>query len=321
MIGLRKYLTPFAPDQSGAVSVLYEAGALIVIIDAGGCTGNICGFDEPRWEKQRSAIFSAGLRDMDAIMGRDDLLIEKIKKAMDVIDARFVALIGTPVPAVIGTDFKGIAHILEKALNKKVIVCPTTGVALYDQGIEMAQYEMVKAFADQRQNEKKIGVLGFTPLDYGQLPKNPAYNYYATIDELQCSGSLKQNYLASTAGLKAARYMEKHFGVPYTIGYPDDIYPEIQGQNILAVTPQAIGCDIRKKATGKVTIASYFMMKKAYQEKEDIHLKEEYDLTDFIAAHDFDVIAGDECFRPLAQSFHGQWISLPHFASSGSEVL
>ena len=49
MRGLRKYLTPFAPDQSGAVSVLYEFGGIIVICDAGGCTGNICGFDEPRW--------------------------------------------------------------------------------------------------------------------------------------------------------------------------------------------------------------------------------------------------------------------------------
>ena len=48
MKGLRKCLTPFAPDQSGAVSVLYELGGIIVVVDAGGCTGNICGFDEPR---------------------------------------------------------------------------------------------------------------------------------------------------------------------------------------------------------------------------------------------------------------------------------
>ena len=59
MKGLRKYLTPFAPDQSGAVSVLYELGGLTIIIDAGGCTGNVCGFDEPRWFDKRSAIFSA----------------------------------------------------------------------------------------------------------------------------------------------------------------------------------------------------------------------------------------------------------------------
>ena len=73
MRGLRKYLTPFAPDQSGAVSVLYEFGGIIVICDAGGCTGNICGFDEPRWFESKSALFSAGLRDMDAILGRDGL--------------------------------------------------------------------------------------------------------------------------------------------------------------------------------------------------------------------------------------------------------
>ena len=59
MRGLRKYLTPFAPDQSGAVSVLYELGGIIVVCDAGGCTGNICGFDEPRWHTCRSAVFSA----------------------------------------------------------------------------------------------------------------------------------------------------------------------------------------------------------------------------------------------------------------------
>ena len=76
--GLRKFLTPFAPDQSGAESVLYELGGIIVILDAGGCAGNICGFDEPRWSKTRSAVFSAGLRDMDAVMGRDRLLVKKV---------------------------------------------------------------------------------------------------------------------------------------------------------------------------------------------------------------------------------------------------
>ena len=81
MRGLRKYLTPFAPDQSGAVSVLYELGGIIVICDAGGCTGNVCGFDEPRWFERKSAVFSAGLRDMDAILGRDDRLVAKLVDA------------------------------------------------------------------------------------------------------------------------------------------------------------------------------------------------------------------------------------------------
>ena len=80
---LLRYLSPFAPDQSGACGVFYELGGLIVICDAGGCAGNICGFDEPRWFRQKSAIFSAGLRDMDAILGRDDLMIEKIQTTIN----------------------------------------------------------------------------------------------------------------------------------------------------------------------------------------------------------------------------------------------
>ena len=83
--GLWKGLTPFAPDQSGAASVFYELGGILVICDAGGCTGNVCGFDEPRWFGERSAIFSAGLRDMDAILGRDDRLVAKLADAAEKI--------------------------------------------------------------------------------------------------------------------------------------------------------------------------------------------------------------------------------------------
>ena len=114
MKGLRKYISPFAPDQSGATAVFCELGGLVVILDAGGCAGNVCGFDEPRWFDSKSAIFSAGLRDMDAILGRDDKLVEKIGKACKKIDGNFVAVIGTPVPAVIGTDYTALRRMIEK---------------------------------------------------------------------------------------------------------------------------------------------------------------------------------------------------------------
>ena len=40
MKGLRKYLSPFAPDQSGAAAVLCEFHGLIIILDAGGSSSN-----------------------------------------------------------------------------------------------------------------------------------------------------------------------------------------------------------------------------------------------------------------------------------------
>ena len=134
MKNLLKLLSPFAPDQSGAAAVLYELGGLMVICDAGGCAGNVCGFDEPRWFTKKSAVFSAGLRDMDAILGRDDRLIEKLSKACEQIRPAFTAIIGTPVPAVIATDMRALKRMAEKKTGLPCITAECTGTNYYDSG-------------------------------------------------------------------------------------------------------------------------------------------------------------------------------------------
>ena len=144
---LLNYLSPFAPDQSGACGVLYELGGIIVICDAGGCTGNICGFDEPRWFTKKSAVFSAGLRDMDAIMGRDDKLIAKLGDAHDRLKTPFTALVATPVPAVIGTDMKALKRMAEKRTGLPVITVDSNGARLYDEGEKKAYLELFRKFA------------------------------------------------------------------------------------------------------------------------------------------------------------------------------
>ena len=149
MKGLRKYLTPFAPDQSGAVSVLYELGGMLVICDAGGCTGNVCGFDEPRWFETRSAVFSAGLRDMDAILGRDDRLVAKLADAAEKLDVTFAAVIGTPVPAVIGTDYRALERMLAKKTDIPILTVNTDGMELYDKGEEKAYFALFGRFAGE----------------------------------------------------------------------------------------------------------------------------------------------------------------------------
>ena len=171
MRGLRKYLTPFAPDQSGAVSVLFELGGIVVICDAGGCTGNVCGFDEPRWFEQKSAIFSAGLRDMDAILGRDDRLVAKLADVVQKIDATFVAVIGTPVPAVIATDYLALKRMSEKKIKLPILTVDTDGMELYDKGEEKAFLELFKIFAIEKYQaeEDRIGILGMTPQDVSDL--------------------------------------------------------------------------------------------------------------------------------------------------------
>lgn len=133
-------------DQSGAVSVVFPLDSLTVIIDAGGCTGNICGFDEPRWVSQKAMIFSAGLRDMDAIMGRDRELVRKIKEAAELLHPSFITLIGTPVPSVIGTDYAGLKHEIEKQTGIPVAAVNTNGMDGREKGIEKAKEALKEIF-------------------------------------------------------------------------------------------------------------------------------------------------------------------------------
>ena len=160
MKGLMKYLSPFAPDISGAAEVLFKMGGLIVIIDAGGCTGNVCGFDEPRWSSERSAIFSAGLRDLDAILGRDEQMMKKIGEVLRVMrgeeggGANFLALVGTPVPAVIATDYRALRRMGMNRFGIPTVTVQTTGMDLYDRGQEKAYLALLDEFMAEDNTEK-----------------------------------------------------------------------------------------------------------------------------------------------------------------------
>ncbi|MFA6937347.1 MAG: nitrogenase component 1 [Treponema sp.] len=236
MRGLFRYLSPFTPDQSGAASVLFELGGIIIICDAGGCAGNVCGFDEPRFQMQKSAVFSACLRDMDAIMGRDDKLVAKVGDALKSLpDAKFVAYIGTPVPSVIATDYKALCRMTEKKFGVPTIACATNGMDSYDKGEEKIYISLIERFADGcKKDDSLVGVWGATPLDVAALDsgnvlreslgvegkKVVVYGMGSTLDDFKNCGAASVNYVVSVAGLTAAKYLEKKFGTKYKVISP-----------------------------------------------------------------------------------------------------
>ncbi|MCI1209455.1 MAG: hypothetical protein LKF96_08440 [Treponema sp.] len=237
MKGLRKYLSPFTPDQSGAVSALYELGGIIVIIDAGGCVGNICGFDEPRWASKKSAIFSAALRDLDAILGRDELLVEKIGDALENSSGNFVALVGTPIPSVIGTDYRALKRLTQQRCQLPVITVDTNGMENYDVGAGKAFLNLFKTFADPTTGASfDVGIIGAVPQDLPS-PQSPAMLKRLLagngFPDSVCYGSeadgiaafrnaprAKLNWVVSPSGLAAARYLETTCGTPFITGFP-----------------------------------------------------------------------------------------------------
>ena len=352
--GLWKGLTPFAPDQSGAASVFYELGGILVICDAGGCTGNVCGFDEPRWFGERSAIFSAGLRDMDAILGRDDRLVAKLMDAAEKIDANFAAVIGTPVPAVIATDYRALQRMCEKKTNLPILTVDTNGMELYDVGEEKAWLTLFKTFAgkdvasqkeaseeDDSSKKMKIGVLGLTPHDVSDLNieekfrksenENTHYICYgmrAGIDKVKTAGLADKNLVVAPAALETAKYLEKEFGTPYEVGYPfvDELIPELdyERKKILIIHQQVIANAIRQEIrirsdeqNTEVTVASWFMMKSEFSEEGDLSLKEEKDCCKLVQNGNYDIVFADENMRGLVPGFKGTFINVRHFAVSG----
>lgn len=342
--GLRRHLTPFAPDQSGAVAVLYGLGGLIVVCDAGGCTGNICGFDEPRWitdanRNAPSAIFSAGLRDMDAIMGRDDKLVDEVADAVTKMDVAFVAIVGTPVPAVIGTDYRALRRMVERRCGIPTITVDASGTRLYDTGAQKAYLALFDRFATQKLPVEKgrVGVLGANPLDVdltsahkvlaGQDVQVVCYGLDSTLDDVAKASSAEYNLVVAPSGLAAARLLRERFGTPYVLGgaclpdLPQDL--DATGANVLVVGQQVAAEAVREELEAsfgaQVTIASWFMQVEdpQWEGRSCIALSEEADLARLVAENHFDLVIADESQRAMLADYAGRWVDWPQFAVSG----
>ena len=346
MKSLLKHLSPFAPDQSGAVSALFDFGGLIVICDAGGCTGNICGFDEPRWFIRRSAVFSAGLRDMDAILGRDDKLVSKLQSAMDGSGLKFSAIIGTPVPAIIATDFKALKRMAEKRTGLPAITVPTTGTRHYDRGASDAWLELFKTFATERHavDSGTVGILGASPLDFPSLDAGEllsaalvaegwksvrCYGMGAGLDDVRTASAVAKNLVVSPAGLAAAKYLLATFGTPYEVRCPWlppqmlDALPSLAGKKTLVIHQQFAANAVRDAvlnldASSQITVASWFMMEPDFMRENDFHIESEEAFIEAVANGGYDAVVCDSRLRtvlPRTQAFH--IIDFPHFAVSG----
>ena len=345
MKGLLKYLSPFAPDQSGAQAVFYDLGGIIVISDAGGCTGNICGFDEPRWFGQKSRIFSAGLRDMDAILGRDDRLVEKLKLALSQVGGKFAAIIGTPVPAVTATDYRALKSLAKKKTGMTILAVECKGTALYDEGAESAWEELFTTFTKDESGEKEntLGIIGMTPLDLsithteafvkeigreGGFDEVFPYGMGAGLEEIEKAGRVRANLVVSPAGLKAARYLKERFETPYTFGFPffseeeKSGFLKAAGKKVLVIHQQAAACEIRKllkeiDEKSDVTCATWFKADREFASEKDLRFETEEQFRNYVLNGGFDAVIGDPLLKRAVKEFKGNYIDAAHYAVSG----
>jgi hypothetical protein len=230
-------LPPLSPDYSGVASVFHDLGALTILHDASGCTGTYTGYDEPRWFGSSSPTFCSGLREMDAIMGEDGKLLEKIKSALRDIHPPCVSIVGSPVPMVIGFDFKGFANLVEHETGLPAFGFPADGLHYYDQGQRDAYLVLAKRLLKKapQKTAGTVNILGASALDGFDDPSLDAleamlaaggcrrlavWGERSSWEEIQDSSAADINWVVTAAALPLARFFEEQFGTPFVAGLP-----------------------------------------------------------------------------------------------------
>lgn len=230
-------LPPFSPDYCGVASALFELGGIVAFHDGTGCTGNYVCHDEPRGYGSQSAIFTSNLREMEVVFGDDEIFLGKVVQADRDLNAPFIAMLSSPVPMVIGTDFKALGRIVSRRTGKPTLTFDTGGIQFYDVGMKDAWMALAKQFAAEVSavNPRHINILGATPLDFGAPCKMAAlkqmlkecgaekitsWGMDGGLDDIRYVGEAGVNLVVQVSALPVAKYLKERFGTPYIVGLP-----------------------------------------------------------------------------------------------------
>lgn len=252
------YAVNYSSDLSGVCSALYELGGLLVMHDASGCNSTYATHDEPRWYGSDSLIFISGLREYDAILGNDEKYISDVVEAAKETDPKFIAVFGSPIAAMTGTDFRGVARVIEKRTGIPTLHFDTSGMHTYQAGMRQAFRALAERFVDEKSapakntDAIKINLLGLTPLDFsivgnvealldwcannhfdvvsswamnandksGELRTNALGEPLASLPAIARSAEADINLVLSSTALDAAKVLQERFGTPYVVGLP-----------------------------------------------------------------------------------------------------
>ena len=233
-----RIISTYTADVSGVNSALFELGGMTVMHDASGCNSTYNTHDEPRWYDHDSLVFLSGISEMEAIMGDDEKLISDIVSAAEQLKPRFIAVAGTPIPMMIGTDFKAVASVVEKRTGIPAFGFATNGMHTYVEGASMALAGIADRFVTEKMPKTSgisVNLLGVTPLDFsingsaehlrtvlGKYGIMTVSNWAMgdDLDTLMQASSAYVNLVVSGAGMGVAKVLRERFGIPYVIGRP-----------------------------------------------------------------------------------------------------
>ena len=231
-------ISTYSADVFGVCSALFELGGMVVMHDASGCNSTYTTHDEPRWYDMDSMVYISGLSEMEAVMGDDEKLVSDICDAAEQLKPRFIALAGTPIPAMTGFDFSAVARLIEYRTGIPAFGFSTTGMNSYVQGANMALEAIARRFVSRdavKTDGPSANILGLTPLDFSVNGSDASIAAFleesgfevlsrwamgSSLEEMARAGQAHVNLVVSSTGLGAAKALQELFGTPYVVGVP-----------------------------------------------------------------------------------------------------
>lgn len=245
------YAVNYSSDLSGVCSALYELGGLLVMHDASGCNSTYATHDEPRWYGSDSLIFISGLREYDAILGNDEKYISDVVEAAKETNPKFIAVFGSPIAAMTGTDFKGVARVIEKRSGIPTLHFDTSGMHTYQAGMRQAFRALAERFVDEKpepvtdhrdmdfdcnqgrcpydvmatrileeqkqkrsEPHRKVNLLGLTPLDFSVVGNVEALLDWCADNHFDVVSSWAMNAKDETGKLRSNAHGEPLASLP-----------------------------------------------------------------------------------------------------------
>ncbi|HHY73317.1 MAG TPA: hypothetical protein GX497_08835 [Bacillus bacterium] len=203
-------------------------------------------------KRTRELIFnrfaSTGLEQEDiALSGGDEKLKAAITEMAARNDVSLIVIVANPVAALIGVDIEAIAREAGQHIKQPILTFNNKAwKENAENGVEEAIYELIRHYCSESELSEQKGrhsldgvlranIIGPTAetfnwdadekeikrlLDLIGIEVNTVLTYETTTEQLKSVPDASLNIVTRAAGLKTARYLEEHYGIPYIYGLP-----------------------------------------------------------------------------------------------------
>lgn len=330
-------LPAFAADYTVAMSVMRHSGAMVAMHGPAGCLGNYTGFVEPDYFADPGMILCSMIGENEAIMGLDGIFIDKIVGAAEDLRPPFIAVIGTPVPAVIGTDYASICTEVEDRTGIPCVYVDATGFNDYAWGVEKAYNALLRFVEDDGvRDPDAVNIIGYNVVDYcdtedlevlearlaAQGKRINCVVGDCGIDDVKKLARAGENLVVSSSGLRFANTLRRRYGTPYRIGIElgdgRGPAPATDVKRVMVIGDQVMANAMREYIEQRFgctcDVVTFFTFSKKIAREDDAKVVDEFDFAP-LTERGYDMYIGDPIFRRIVPE-GSRYVSVPHPAVS-----